>query len=60
MIGYGLQYYLARDVRPGTPLPRELFIARTAAQAGTLYPVPCRHPAACPGQPPRIWIVGAG
>jgi hypothetical protein len=27
MIGYGLQYYLARDMRPGTPVPRALFIA---------------------------------
>jgi mannosyltransferase len=60
MVGFGLQYYLSRDVRPGISVPRELFIARTAAQAGTLYPVPCRHPAACLGQPPRIWIVAVG
>jgi mannosyltransferase len=60
MIGYGLQYYLARDMRNGVPVPRELFIAETAAQAATLYPVPCKHPAACMGAEPRIWIVGSG
>jgi mannosyltransferase len=60
MIGYGLQYYLARDLRPGTPAPRQLFISRTGAQAGTLYPVPCRQPAACLGTERRIWIVGSG
>ena len=27
MVGYGLQYYLARDMRPGGPVLRELFIA---------------------------------
>jgi hypothetical protein len=31
MIGYGLQYYLARELKPGTPAPRELLIARTGA-----------------------------
>ncbi len=60
MIGYGLQYYLARDMPNGVPVPRELFIAETAAQAATLYPVPCKHPAACLGAEPRIWIVGSG
>jgi mannosyltransferase len=60
MVGYGLQYYLARDMRPGTPVPRELFIAETAAQADALYPLPCKHPAACLGHEPRIWIVGNG
>jgi mannosyltransferase len=58
MIGYGLRYYMSRDVPNGRPAPRELLIARTAAEAGTLYPVPCRHPAACLGAEPRIWIVG--
>ena len=60
MIGYGLQYYLARDMPNGVPVPRELFIAETAARAGTLYPVPCKHPAACMGAEPRIWIIGSG
>jgi hypothetical protein len=47
MIGYGLEYYLARDLRPGTALPHQLFIERTAAQADRLYPVPCQDSAAC-------------
>jgi mannosyltransferase len=60
MIGYGLQYYLAQDLRPGTPAPRQLFIAETGAQADRLYPVPCQQPAACLGAEPRIWVVGSG
>ena len=60
MIGYGLQYYLARDLRPGTPAPRQLFIAETSTQAASLYPRPCREPAACLGAEPRIWIVATG
>ena len=60
MVGYGLQYYLARDMPNGVPVPHELFIARTAAQAGTLYPEPCRQPAACLGAEPRIWVIGVG
>jgi mannosyltransferase len=60
MVDYGLQYYLGRDLRHGVPSPRVLFIAETAAQAGTLYPVPCAHLAACAGQEPRIWIIGIG
>ena len=59
-IGYGLQYYLARDLRPGTPLPRQLFIAETGAQAGRLYPVPCQQPAACLGAERRIWVIASG
>ncbi len=58
MIGFGLQYYLARDMPHGVPVPHALFIAQTAAQAGSLYPIPCKHPAACLGQEPRIWIIG--
>ena len=60
MIGYGLQYYLARDMPNGVPVPPELFITETAAKAASLYPVPCKHPAACLGTEPRIWIVGSG
>jgi mannosyltransferase len=60
MIGYGLEYYLARDLRPGTSLPRQLFIAETGAQARGLYPLPCQQPAACLGAEPRIWIVASG
>jgi mannosyltransferase len=47
-------------MRPGVPVPRDLFIAETAAQAGTLYPIPCKHPVACLGQEPRIWIIVGG
>jgi mannosyltransferase len=60
MVGYGLQYYLARDMPNGVPVPHQLFIARTAAEAGTLYPEPCRQPAACLGAEPRIWVIGVG
>ena len=60
MVGYGLQYYLARDMPNGVPVPHELFIARTAAEAGTLYPELCRQPAACLGAEPRIWVIGVG
>jgi mannosyltransferase len=60
MVGYGLQYYLARDMPNGVPVPRELFVARTAAEADTLYPVPCQQPAACLGAEPRIWVIGVG
>ncbi len=58
LIGTGVRYYLGQDLRPGVPLPRELFVKQTAAQADTLYDVQCRHPARCIGQEPRIWIVG--
>jgi len=60
MVGYGLQYYLALDMPNGVPVPRQLFIARTAAEAGTLYPEPCQQPAACLGAEPRIWVIGVG
>jgi mannosyltransferase len=60
MVENGLVYYLARDMPHGVPVPRELFIAKTAAQAGHLYSVPCKDPAACLGQPPRIWVVAVG
>jgi mannosyltransferase len=58
MIGYGLSYYLSRDMPNGVPFPHQLFVARPAAEAGTLYPQLCRHPAACLGAEPRIWVVG--
>ncbi len=60
MTGYGLQYYLARDMPNGVPAPRQLFVAETAVRAAALYPVPCKHPAACLGTEARIWIVGGG
>jgi mannosyltransferase len=58
MIVYGLPYYLSRDMPNGVPFPHQLFVARSAAEAGTLYPQRCRHPAACLGAEPRIWVVG--
>jgi len=58
MIGDGLPYYLSRDMPNGGPFPHQLFVARSAAEAGTLYPQLCRHPAACLGAEPRIWVVG--
>jgi mannosyltransferase len=60
MIGNGLRYYLSRDIPNGRPAPRELFVAVSAARAGTLYPVLCHHPAACLSAEPRIWIIGGG
>jgi mannosyltransferase len=60
MIQYGLQYYLAQELKPGTPAPRPLFIAETGVQADRLYPVPCGQPAACVGTERRIWVVGSG
>jgi mannosyltransferase len=59
LIAYGVQYYLRQDM-PHGPLPRQVFPAESGLQANTLYPVMCRHPAACLGQEPRIWVVGAG
>jgi mannosyltransferase len=58
LIDTGVEYYLDRDLRPGVPIPRELFIRQTAVQADGLYAVQCKHPALCLGSEPRIWIVG--
>jgi mannosyltransferase len=61
LIGPGIGYYLKRDLRPGVPAPRELFIAKTAAQAGSLFPVQCANPAACvDNYPRRVWVVAGG
>lgn len=60
MIGPGLQYYLRRDMPHGVPVPRELFVAATVPPSSQINPVSCRHPAACLGDEPRIWIVGSG
>jgi len=57
MIDYGVRYYLDRAL-PAARIPREVFVARTAAEAGTLYPVLCSDAAACLGSTPRMWIVG--
>jgi mannosyltransferase len=60
MIGPGLQYYLQRDMPHGVSVPRELFVAGTVPQSSQINPPGCRHPAACLGDEPRIWIVGSG
>ena len=60
LIGTGVEYYLGRDLPPGAPLPRELFVQETGVQADALYAVQCRHPVFCVGQEPRIWVVGWG
>ena len=59
MIGPGLQYYLGRDIPPGVPVPRDLFVAAAVPQSSQILPVAC-NPAACLGDEPRIWIVGSG
>jgi mannosyltransferase len=59
MIDYGVRYYLGRDLPAGL-LPREIFVSRTAAQAGTLYPGLCQHPARCLGPRQRVWTVVYG
>src|SRR5260370_42645653 len=60
MIGPGLQYYLRRDMPPGVPVPRELFVTRTVPPPSQIRPAACPRPAACLGDEPRIWIVGSG
>jgi len=60
LVGPGIQYYLEQDLRPGVPAPPELFIAQTAAQADSLFPLQCAHLAACLGNYPRVWVVGRG
>jgi mannosyltransferase len=53
MFDLGVTYYLP-------DAPRQLFIARTAAQAHWLYPAYCLHPAHCLGDADRIWVVTGG
>jgi mannosyltransferase len=57
MIDEGVRYYLEQD---GAAVPRQLFVTATAQQAHGLTAVPCKHPAACPANQQRIWIVSAG
>jgi mannosyltransferase len=61
MIDDGVEYYLIRDMPTGRA-PRELFVAGTAARAGTLYPSLCPGPDSvkCLGDTVRIWIVDNG
>ena len=60
MIGPGVQYYLEQDLRPGVPVPHQLFLAGEAVQLQHLYPVFCQDPAACLGRDPRVWVVVSG
>jgi mannosyltransferase len=53
MISLGVTYYLSNG-------PRQLFVARTAAQAHWLYPAYCGHPARCLDDASRIWVVAGG
>jgi mannosyltransferase len=59
VISTGIQYYLEQDL-PRSPLPHQVFLDESPLRADTLYPVMCRHPAACLGPEPRIWVVGSG
>jgi len=60
MIGPGVQYYLEQDLRRGSLVPHQLFLAAGAAQLRNLYPVYCKDPAACLGHDPRVWVVVSG
>jgi len=60
LIGSGVQYYLARDLPHGVPLPRQLFVPQQLSADDALYPVACSRPAACLGREPRIWVVESG
>jgi mannosyltransferase len=57
MIDVGVEYYLGQDL-PAGKMPREVFVAKTAAEAGTMYPVMCTDAASCLGHAARVWIVG--
>ncbi len=59
MVDFGVEYYLTRDL-PAGKAPRELFVAETAAKAGTLYSQLCVDSAACLGSTARMWVVDNG
>jgi mannosyltransferase len=59
LVDYGLEYYLSQDL-PAAKMPREVFVARSAAKAGTLYSILCAHPARCLDGAPRVWVIGSG
>jgi mannosyltransferase len=60
MIGLGVQYYLEQNLRHGALVPHQLFLAGATAQLHHLYPVYCKHPAACLGDYSRAWVVVSG
>jgi mannosyltransferase len=53
---FGIEYYLRLR---GRPVPTDVFLVRTPAQAGSYQPVECARPAACLRGEPRIWVVYA-
>ncbi len=59
LIDFGVEYYLTRDL-PANRAPRELFVAETAARAGTLYPQLCLNATRCLGSTARMWVVENG
>jgi mannosyltransferase len=59
MIDYGVEYYLSRDI-PAAEMPREVFVSRSAAAAGTLYATLCADPAGCLNRARRVWVIGSG
>lgn len=59
MIDVGVGYYLSRDVRASI-MPRKVFVAQSAAEAGNVYSVLCPRPVACLAGAPRVWVLGSG
>jgi mannosyltransferase len=55
MLDLGIEYYLPRADRP-----RDLFAAKSAAQADDLMAVECKVPASCLGDVTRVWVVALG
>jgi mannosyltransferase len=54
MVDNGVDYYLRLEHRP---IPVDVFLAKTPAQAGGLQPVECADPARCLRGEPRLWLV---
>jgi mannosyltransferase len=53
---FGIEYYLRLR---GKPVPTDVFLARTPAQAGSYQPAECARPVRCLRGEPRIWVVYA-
>jgi mannosyltransferase len=51
---FGIEYYLRLR---GKPVPTDVFLVRTPAQAGSYQPVECPDPVQCLHGEPRIWVV---
>lgn len=56
MLNDGVGYYLAQDL-PADRIPRQVFVIRSAASAGTLYPVLTSDPVARLAGIRRVWVV---